>query len=122
VVPVPTAAVPTSAGVVLDADGMPASAAASPVTCDCASVTGSEPPEACVEAWLTGVRASDKRESSPAATVPADVPTFFVAAVPRPRFVRAVEAAATSERLFAACRAPVMRESFPAAAVPEDVP
>jgi hypothetical protein len=45
-----------------------------------------------------------------------------VAAVPRPKFVRAVEADAKSDRFADFCAAPVMRESSPAATVLAVVP
>jgi hypothetical protein len=59
--------------------------------------------------------------TSPAAASPA-AGTLTVAAVPSPRFDRAVIALARSERLLAFCAAPVIRESLPCAAVPAVVP
>src|SRR5678816_2946120 len=57
--------------------------------------------------------AATMRASSPAETVFAAVPTFLVAALPRPRLVRDCETLATSLRLLAPSMSPVPAPGAP---------
>ncbi|CQJ65506.1 Uncharacterised protein [Yersinia enterocolitica] len=60
--------------------------------------------------------------SFPAATVPEAVPTFFLAASPKPRFKRAAGTFVKSDRLLSLSKEAVIRGSSPAATVPTVVP